>query len=455
MEKALFLVMAGGEGKRLRRLAGSLPKPLVRFGSSATLIDFTLYNCLASGAREVVVLTQYQGELIERHLAQEWQSAFAAHGAHLSTLAGAETPAGQFRGTADAVRQALRRHPGVPEHVVVLAADHVYRMDYNSLLSFHRGHGAAATVGTVELEWEKARGLGLVSAMANGRVSGFLEKPEGLESWILQDRKPLSSMGIYAFNRRALLRYLEDEPEVLDFGLHLLPRLSRDRELYAHRFLGPDGRPGYWRDLGTPLSFWQTHMEILNGHGHSFFAADPLPKVGLPLPPGHLVHKSFCGEQWIYNSLISPSAKIGNALIEDSVIGPDVVIEDGSSIEKSVILDGAVIRKWTELDHALVGPGLEIKQTLHATHEIALGPELRAPHRHHAVAEQPPESQPQPDESFPAEPEEIEITLPPLRKRPDSYPAIKTQVALSARANFGARVPSPATHYSASSHSKP
>ena len=455
MERALFVIMAGGEGKRLHRLAGSLPKPLLRFGPSARFIDFTLYNCLASGAKEVVVLTPAgkPGEMIEHYLDRQWQPAFASHGARLSTVSGAQTPAHKFRGTAHAVHQALRRHPGSPEHVVVLAADHVYRMDYRSMLRFHRGHGAAATVATVELEWTQARGLGLVSAEANGRVSGFLEKPEHLDHWILQDRKPLSSMGIYVFNRRALLQYFEDEPEVLEFGHDLLPRLSRDRELYAYRFLGPDGHPGYWRGLGTPFSFWQAHMEILNGQGRHFFAEAPLPGVQPPLVSAHRVRKMVAGEQWIYNSLISPTAIIGNALIEDSVIGPDVVIEDGASIEKSVILDGAVIRQWTELDCALVGPGLEIKQALNATQEIELGLEFRAPRR---MPVQPAEeSLPLLSAPIPAQPR---LAMPKRPRTPGALVArgaFEAREPLEARLLSGARVPSPENPLSASSHSKP
>lgn len=385
MDQALYVVMAGGVGERLRPLTERQPKPLLRFGPSARIIDFTLYNCLASDGAEVLVLTQYLGEMIEQHLEREWQPAFAGQGKKLLSLPGARSAKGLFLGTADAVYQAILSRKDAPESVVVLSADHVYRMDYRPLIEWHRESGAAATVAAIECDWSEAHRFGILQTGDGGRVRAFHEKPRRLDPGLAQGEFPLASMGVYVFARQELLRYLEQNQKESshDFGRDVIPRIVADRQARAWTFRAPDGGRGYWRDVGDFRSYYLAHMELLKGRGSTLDSEPAIPGVQSPLSPSHLVRRRLGADRWIYNSLISETAQVGDALIEDSVIGPEVVIEDGAVVERSVILDGAVIRKWAELDSALVGPGVEIKA------EWSLIPESQA--QPEAVSERLPE----------------------------------------------------------------
>lgn len=363
MDRTLFIILAGGEGTRLRPLTEQCPKPLVRFGPSARIMDFTLYNCLVSRSPEVVVLTQYLGGMIERYLEQQWVPAFAGQGLKLSFLSGSRSPQGRFLGTADAVYQALLARTDAPDRVVVLAADHIYRMDYRSLLVWHQTHGAGATVAVQECNHFQAHRFGIVETRPDGRLTNFWEKPRSLHQLPDLGQTPLASMGFYVFSRPTLLRYLQqnqDQPE-LDFGHHVLPRMVKDQEAWAFRFRNPDGSPRYWRDVGDLHSYWQAQMELLDGSAEELYEAPVLPGIRPPLSPAHRVSQCLGVKQWLYNSLISESAEIGNALIEDSVIGPEAMIEDGARIKRSMVLDGAVVRKGVELDSALIAPGFQIQ----------------------------------------------------------------------------------------------
>jgi glucose-1-phosphate adenylyltransferase len=383
MDQALFVVMAGGNGERLRPLTDRCPKPLLRFGPSAKVIDFTLYNCLASESAEVIVLTQYLGEMIEQHLEREWRPAFAGQGKKLWTLPSTRSAKGAFLGTADAVYQALLHRNDAPEYVVALSADHVYRMDYRPMLEWHRAHGAAATVAAVECDWSEAHRFGILETRNGGPVSAFHEKPRRLDPGLGWGDFPLASMGVYVFTRRELLRYLEQNQKEAshDFGRDLIPRIVADRQTRAYNFRSPDGSRGYWRDIGDFRSYYLAHMELLHGVSQTLYAEPCLPGIRPPLSISRLVRRRLGTDRWIYNSWISETAQVGDALIEDSVIGPDVVIEDGAVVERSLILDGAIIRKWAELDTALVGPRVEIK----AEASLILKPQAQPDAGHHLL----------------------------------------------------------------------
>ncbi len=365
MNRVLYLVMAGGRGERLRPLTDYCPKPLLRFGPSGRVIDFTLYNCLASGGGDVVVLTQYLSDMVKGYLGVKWGPAFSEQGTRLEILAGKRAQKGGYRGTADAVYQALKmRDDSSEEYVVVLAGDHVYQMDYWHMIRFHQLHGGQATVGAVECDPSEAYRFGIIKSRDDGKILSFHEKPRGIKRIVPPGKKPLASMGIYVFTKKYLMDCLEiiRKDGFYDFGKYVLPEMAASGEAWTYIFLQPDGTAGHWRDIGDLLSYWQSHMELLNGGCNDLYSSSsPFgnPAHGLMEPPlsaVHLIREQENGARRIRNSLVSENARIEGALVNNSVIGPGVHIEDDALVLRSVILDGAVIRRNARVLDSVVEP---------------------------------------------------------------------------------------------------
>jgi glucose-1-phosphate adenylyltransferase len=267
MKKVLFFVLAGGRGERLAPLTDACPKPLLHFGFSNRIIDFTLYNCLISAGTEIVLLTQHFSEMIEEYVEDHWRQAFAAQGKILRVARGNDFRKGYFSGTADAVFQNLSAQARVPELVVVLAADHIYRMNYRALVRFHLEHGRAATVGAVPCDREQAHRFGIIDGGQDGAIRRFHEKPQSLEGIVPPHVDPLASMGIYVFSTAPLLNYLKKNQQAAsnDFGKDILPDIVKSRGALAYPFVGPDGKSAYWRDVGDLAAYRKASEEYFAG----------------------------------------------------------------------------------------------------------------------------------------------------------------------------------------------
>ena len=363
MEKMLFLLLAGGRGERLKPLTNHSPKPIVRFGDSSRIIDFTLYNCLASGKGESIVLSQYLCENLENYIDVHWKPAFALQGSSLRVLSSGDFPKRVFAGTADAVYQALVEIDELPRHVMVLASDHIYKMDYRSMIEFHRSHGKTATVGAIECDRNQAHRFGIINAGEGGRIVCFHEKPKVLDDSVIPNGKPLASMGIYVFTVGTLLDYLEknQRQKSYDFGGDVLPEMANQKDAYSYRFVNSNGQRGYWRDIGEIPSYWQASMELLNGAAEEICPAPLSNLANLPFSKANLIKKHITGGKKIFTSLISETARIGAARIENSVIAHNVHIKDNAVVRQSVVLDNVVIREDAILKHMIVGEDFQIK----------------------------------------------------------------------------------------------
>ncbi len=361
MNSVGYCVLAGGLGSRLRPLTDHLPKPLIRFGSDGRIIDFTLYNCLASGGGDCLVLTQYLSHLIEHYLGEAWREAFAVKGRRLLVASPSED--GGFLGTADAVFQSLGRYRRLPDYLVILAGDHVYRMDYREMIDFHRSHGGWATVGAVQCLRGQANRFGIIETGAGGRILRFHEKPRSLDGISPSRARPLASMGIYVFTAHALMEFLAEyrKEGVCDFGGDVMPRMAAGGKAFAYRFLSARGAGGYWRDIGEIPAYWQASMELLNGAGKKL-RFEPLPGLGhLPFSREQIVRGDQRDRLRVFNSLLSGSARVdGEALVETSVVGPRARIEAGAVVRRSVIMEGAVVRSRARLEDAVVEPDAEV-----------------------------------------------------------------------------------------------
>ncbi|MFO8057145.1 MAG: sugar phosphate nucleotidyltransferase [bacterium] len=356
----IYLILAGGRGERLMPLTENMPKPLVRFGSGGSIIDYTLYNCLQSNGGNALVLTQYQAEMVERYLSVYWMHPFVSGGTKVEPLAGEDSEKGVFTGTADAVYQALAGMTKLPETVVVLAADHVYRMNYRYLVDFHHSHGKCATVGAVRFDPSHALRFGIMEVGEEGLVKSFFEKPATLEETGIQE--PLASMGIYVFTTRKLMRYLEinQGEDSCDFGKDVLPRMIEDCEVHAFDYRDSKGQTPYWMDVGDLPSYWQAQMDLLDIKNNSL-KFNALPGLGrLPFSKREIVARLREGEKQITRSAIASNASIGKSVIEHSIIGPGTIVKDGAVIKNSILLDGAFVHRGINIDSKVLAPMAEI-----------------------------------------------------------------------------------------------
>jgi len=357
----LVMVLAGGQGERLYPLTRDRAKPAVPFAGSYRLIDFTLSNCLNSGLRRVLVLTQYKSDSLNRHVRLGWSIFNREIGEYIDILPPQQRMSSDwYLGTAHAIYQNiyLLEHER-PTNVLVLSGDHVYRMDYMSMLERHVANDADVTVACRQEPVESAAGaLGVVATDEDLRATAFEEKPAQPRTVVGRDDVCLCSMGVYVFKTEALVRrviYDAKRGSTHDFGRDVLPSMVEQGDrVFAYPF---EGR--YWRDVGTIDAYWHAHMELIGVQPVFNLYDRDWPVRGLPhsRPPAKTVFgggPDGAPRTEISNSLISNGAIISGACVRDSVIGPDVHIEVGSRIERSIIFDGVRIGRNVTIQKAVI-----------------------------------------------------------------------------------------------------
>jgi glucose-1-phosphate adenylyltransferase len=351
------VVLAGGKGTRLGALTRHVCKPALPFGAAYRNIDFSLSNCVNSGIGRIGVATQHKPELLLRHIDEVWSSVVAGPGKFISAWTAAESaPVYGYRGTADAVFRNLATIERLGSRfVLVLAGDHVYKMDYRPMLAQHRERRADVTVGCVEVDAAEASQFGILSVDRHGRIDRFVEKPQTLDQ--LPGGDPvLASMGIYVFDTDFLSDVLRRDAfsseSRHDFGGDILPSLIRDARVFAYPFGDCDGnRPAYWRDVGTPAAYWRAHLELLDSSPSLLLddAQWPLPAArGVPkltARPG----RDGSDER----SLVADDCVVGGT-VRRSVLFSGVKVSQGALVENAVILPGAVIGRDCRLRGVIV-----------------------------------------------------------------------------------------------------
>ncbi len=356
-QDVVAVVLAGGQGERLSVLTEPQALPAVPFAGKYRIIDFTLSNCVNSGIYDVMVLTQYRPLSLHDHIGngKPWDLDRLHGGVRIVSPYLGRKEGGWDRGTADAVYQnlsELMEHPA--DNVLVLAGDHVYKMDYRQMLDFHLEKGADVTLATFRVPIEEAHRFGIVTIDEDGRIIGFEEKPR-------QPKSNLVSMGVYIFNKEALAQRLNrDAPRAAnryDFGRNVLPRMLQDGDkVFAFPY------EAYWRDVGTVQSYWEANMELL----------EDAPSMDLydrswvvytrseERPPAVLYASAKTGR-----SLISHGCQIAGQVIH-SILSPGVVIEEGAIVRDSIIMVDTVIGKNSVIDRAIIdtevviGPNCQI-----------------------------------------------------------------------------------------------
>ena len=340
------MLLAGGQGSRLYALTRDMAKPAVPYGGKYRIIDFPLSNCVNSGIDTVGVLTQYQPLVLHDYIGtgQPWDLDKLNGGAHClppyQTALGAEW----YKGTANAIYQNIAfvdRYD--PEYVIILSGDHIYKMDYNAMLDFHKEKKADATIAVLDVSLEEASRFGIMTADANGFITEFEEKPK-------QPKSTLASMGIYIFTWKKLRQYLidneNDETASKDFGKNIIPDMLANKEvMVAYPF------DGYWKDVGTLDSLWEANMDLLNPNipidlydpDWKMYSRNPV------MPPQYIGADAV-----VENSMVTDGCII-NGTVDFSVIYEGVTIEAGATVTDSIVMPGSVIKSGAIVEYAIVG----------------------------------------------------------------------------------------------------
>ena len=369
----LALVLAGGRGSRLMALTDWRAKPAVPFGGKFRIIDFPLSNCINSGIRRISVLTQYKSHSLQRHLQRGWSFMTGQFGEFVEVLPAQQRMGeGWYAGTADAVYQNLDiiRHYD-PEYVIVLAGDHIYKMDYGKMIAAHAAKGADITVGCIHVPLEEATAFGVMAIDAKKRIVEFAEKPKNPKPSPSDPSRALASMGIYVFTasylRQRLQEDAEDQKSSHDFGHDLIPHAIQNANIFAFPFVeGNTGTSGYWRDVGTIDAYWEANINLadiapdLNLYDKNW----PIWTYQEQAPPakfafddddrrGHAVDSLVSGGCLITGSLVRHSILFSNvrvhsySVVEDSVLLPEVEIRHHCRIKRCVIDKGAIVPAGT------------------------------------------------------------------------------------------------------------
>ncbi len=360
------VVLAGGRGSRLHNLTDWRAKPAVPFAGKLKIIDFPLSNCVNSGIRRIAVLTQYKSQSLIRHIERGWSFLSPSLGEFIDVApAQQRLGASWYAGTADAVYQNLHLvRDCAARHVLILAGDHVYKMNYAAMLADHVRHGADATVACIEVPLSQANQFGVITVDAQSRVVDFVEKPAQATPLADAPEQVLASMGIYVFNVDFLCAQLErdaaDPASSHDFGKDLLPRLVANRRVLAHRFedscVNMVGKRPYWRDVGTVDAYWEANMDLTTVVPELNLYDDQWPIISLQpqLPPAKFVFDDDNRRGMAVASLVSSGCIVSGATVRRSILFSKVRVAEHSLIEDSLVLPDVVIGRHVTLRKVVV-----------------------------------------------------------------------------------------------------
>ncbi len=358
MEDVLAMVLAGGRGTRMGTLCQGRPKPALAFAAGFRIIDFTLSNCVHSGIHDVAVLLDFGRAALRDYLCKGvgWG---AGRSANLQIL---EPRSGSYRGTADAVYQNVSHFDGrAAGLVLVLAADHVYKMDYRKMIAFHERRGADVTVGVVPVSVEQAHRFGIVTTDDDSRIVDFVEKP-GIP------KGNLASMGIYIFTENVLLeRLMEDAADPLsshDFGYAVIPAVLGKDRVFAYEF------DGYWRDIGTVEAYYEASMElIVEPPCLRFEDSWPILTKESNLPPAVV-----SGDASLKNSIVSPGC-IVQGQVEHSILSPGVVVAKEAVVKNSIVMSNSSVGTHSAIERCILDEEVTVGSFCHIGSES--GPQTR------------------------------------------------------------------------------
>lgn len=370
--KTLTFLLAGGVGSRLFPLTSKRSKPSVPFGGKYRIIDFTLANCLHSGLRRVLVLTQYKSHSLHKHLRDGWSIYNPELGEYITAVPAQMNNGKQwYQGTADAIYQNLNLlERSDAEYTLILSGDHIYRMDYAALLESHKEQNADVTIACMEVTTDAASNtFGVIVANQDLKVVNYEEKPQNPVPLHDNPQKCLASMGLYVFStdllKKVLLEDHQNNDSGHDFGHDILPKLIEKHSIHAYTFGKEYGRvtpDRYWRDVGTIDAFYQANMDLLrpvpplNLNQHDW----PIRTYQPQFPPAR-THPGISGsEDIIVNSILTNGVIISGGNVRHSILFHDIYIDDKATIYKSILFDGVKVGAGAQLRNCIVDKNVQI-----------------------------------------------------------------------------------------------
>ena len=376
-KRAMALILAGGRGSRLKQLTDTRCKPAVYFGGHFRIIDFVLSNCMNSGLRRIGVLTQYKSHSLLRHLQRGWNFLKSEMHEFVDLI-----PAQQrvdeeywYRGTADAVYQSLDIiKSNKPEYVVILAGDHIYKMDYARMLADHALSGAGVTVGCIEVDRQEAKAFGVMAIDENKKVTSFVEKPADPPAMPGKPDRALASMGIYIFTADYLYRMLDEdialEGSSHDFGKDIIPKAVGEGQVVAHFFqdscvYNSEKAPAYWRDVGTIDAYWEANIDLtatvpeLNLYDRTW----PIWTYQEQLPPAKFVHNEANRRGEAIESSVSAGCILSGS-VHNSLLFSNCRVHSYTQIQGAVLLPEVQVGRNARLTKVVVDRGCRIPDGL-------------------------------------------------------------------------------------------
>ncbi|MCS7044743.1 MAG: glucose-1-phosphate adenylyltransferase [Gemmataceae bacterium] len=392
MANTLTILLAGGVGSRLYPLTADRAKPAVPFGGKYRIIDFTLSNCLHSGMRRILVLTQYKLHSLQKHLRDGW-SIFNPELGEYITMVPPQMRTGEswYSGTADAIYQNLYllERSGA-DTVLILAGDHIYRMDYAAMVKAHEERQADLTIACMKVPLAEASSFGVMGIDQQLQIREFQEKPRQPKPMPDDPASALVSMGIYVFTMKVLCAELRADHERVDsqhdFGKDLIPRLIHSHRVFAYRFDQPGGRVSpdrYWRDVGTIDSYYEANMDLLR----------PVPPLDLyqrdwrirsyhgQNPPARVAPGDAGEEGVVANSMVGSGTVIVGGIVRHSILSSHIRIETGAVVEDSLLFDGVHVGKQARLKRCIIDKGVRVPE------KEVIGEDLEKDRRRFTVSE--------------------------------------------------------------------
>jgi glucose-1-phosphate adenylyltransferase len=365
----MAMIMAGGRGSRLEDLTAIRAKPATPFGGKFRIIDFPLSNCVNSGIRQVFILTQYKAHSLIQHVQRGWGYLRGEFGEFIQIVpAQQQIDESWYKGTADSIFQNLdliREHG--PEHVLILAGDHIYKMDYGPMIASHTENNADITVGVIQVPLHEATGFGVMAINENNRITGFEEKPVNPQPVPGKPEVAMASMGIYVFNREFLIETLEadatDPGSEHDFGKNIIPNSIDKCRVFAYPFHDVQTRAqSYWRDVGTVDAYFRANLELVYVHPElNLYDEDwPIWTYQEQLPPAKFVLDDSGRVGMATNSMVSGGCIVSGAYVRQSLLFSSVSVDEGSEVIQAVVLPQARIGKHCRITRAIIDKRCDI-----------------------------------------------------------------------------------------------
>jgi glucose-1-phosphate adenylyltransferase len=372
MKDTLGVLLAGGAGERLFPLTRDRAKPAVTFGGQYRIIDITLSNCVNSDLRRVYILTQYKALSLNRHIREGWGILGAEMGEFIEVLPPMKRVSDQwYQGTADAVYQNIYSIGSEqPKYVLILSGDHIYKMNYERMLSQHIDSGADVTLATIQISPEEVSRFGVVDIDRDNRVVGFLEKPETTELRSpYNPAKVSASMGIYLFNTDvlipALLKDAEDPNSSHDFGKDILPKMVDDYRVYSFDFVDENKKEAlYWRDVGTLEAYYEANMDIVSvSPVFNLYDSDwPIRTHQRQYPPAKFVFAESGRTGQAHDSIVSSGCIVSGSSLRGCVLSPDVRVNSYSDVDSSILFSHVNVGRHCRIRRAILDRDVHVPE---------------------------------------------------------------------------------------------